>query len=150
LLELELAAGQLLGRLLSPLTNPAPPGERARLPLAVVAAVRARWPAGRPLAARISASDWAAGGTTADDAVALARALAAAGCDLVAVTSGGLGLAEIPTGRLYQAAFSDRVRNEAGVPTLCEGGITSRTDIDSVLAAGRADLCAVPPGTALR
>ena len=148
LLELHAAHGYLLGSFLSPLTNRR--GDRwggslearLRFPLEVLEAVRAVWPADKPLSVRISASDWAAGGTSPADAVVIARALEAGGCDIVDVSSGGTVPDARPTGgRLYQTPFAERVRLEADVPTMTVGNISSYADVNSVLAAGRADLC---------
>jgi anthraniloyl-CoA monooxygenase len=95
-----------------------------------------------PLSVRISASDWAPGGTTHADVIAIARALAAHGCDIVDVSTGGTVADGRPAGgRLYQTPFAERVRLDAGVPTMTVGNISSWADINSVLAAGRADLC---------
>jgi anthraniloyl-CoA monooxygenase len=148
LIELHFAHGYLLASFLSPLTNrrsDAYGGElagRLRYPLEVLAAVRAAWPAGKPLSVRISAVDWAEGGNEADDAVAIARALAEHGCDVVDVSAGQTVPWQKPRyGRLFQTPFSDRIRLEAGVPTMTVGNISSYADVNGILAAGRADLC---------
>ncbi len=148
LLELHFAHGYLLASFLSPLTNTrddAWGGDlagRARFPLEVFDAVRAAWPDGKPIAVRISATDWAEGGVTPDDAVALARLLRAHGCDIVDVSSGQTVPFQRPVyGRLYQTPFSDRIRHEAGIPTMTVGAIATHADANSILAAGRADLC---------
>jgi len=153
LVELHLAHGYLLASFLSPLSNTrtdAYGGDldaRMRYPLEVVRAVRAAWPDERPLSVRISATDWADGGFDGDDAVALAVALKAAGVDLVDVSSGQNTPDQTPEyGRLYQTPFAERVRLEAGVPTMTVGAITSYADVNSVLAAGRADLVAIARG----
>jgi anthraniloyl-CoA monooxygenase len=150
MLELLLGHGYLLASFVSPLTNRRQDAyggaleNRLRFPLEVLDAVRAVWPAGRPVAARISAHDWAEGGLTPADAVAVAAALAAHGCDIVDVSSGETVAGAEPTpGRLFQTPFSDRVRHEAGIPTITVGGIASYDDVNSILAAGRADLCAL-------
>ncbi len=144
LLELTLAAGPLAA-FLSPRANTrtdAHGGElaaRMQFPLSVFAALREAWPADKPLAARISATDWAEGGFSPDDATVLARALRERGCDLITVTT-----TNPPTEhRLFQAPFSDRIRQEVGVAVACEGRIRSYDDINSLLAAGRADLCSL-------
>jgi anthraniloyl-CoA monooxygenase len=148
LLELHFAHGYLLASFLSPLTNRrddeygGPLASRARYPLEVFEAVRAAWPAARPISVRISATDWAPGGFTPHDAVELARMLRDRGCDVVDVSAGQtVADAEPVYGRLYQTPFSDRVRQEAGIPTMTVGGITTYADVNSIVAAGRADLC---------
>jgi anthraniloyl-CoA monooxygenase len=148
LLELHFAHGYLLASFLSPLTNRRRDeyggdlAARARYPLEVFEAVRAAWPADKPMSVRISATDWAPGGFTPDDAVALARLLKARGCDVIDVSAGQtVSDAEPVYGRLYQIPFSDRVRQEAGVATMTVGAITTYADVNSIIAAGRADLC---------
>ena len=150
LLELQLGHGFLLASFLSPLTNHrtdehgGPLARRLRFPLEVLAAVRGAWPADRPLGARISATDWHEGGLSPDEAVQIAHALKAHGCDLVDVSAGGTVADESPSsGRLFQTPFSDRIRHEVDIPTVTSGGLTSHGDVNSVLAAGRADLCAL-------
>jgi anthraniloyl-CoA monooxygenase len=148
MIEIHFAHGYLLASFLSPLTNRRRDeyggtlANRLRFPLEVFDAVRAVWPAARPISVRISATDWMAGGTTPDDAVEIARALKSHGCDIVDV-SAGHAVADTPMmgGRLYQTPFSDRVRHEAGIPTMTVGNIASYADVNSILAAGRADLC---------
>ncbi|MGZ3443140.1 MAG: oxidoreductase, partial [Polyangia bacterium] len=148
LIELHGAHGYLLGSFLSPLSNRrgdgygGPVAARLRFPLEVVEAVRAVLPESMPLSMRISASDWAPGGTSPADLVAIARALAAHGVDIVDVSTGGTVAEGKPIGgRLYQTPFAERVRLEAEVPTMTVGNISSWADVNSVLAAGRADLC---------
>ncbi|HXF57617.1 MAG TPA: hypothetical protein VNO34_08630, partial [Actinomycetota bacterium] len=148
LLELDLSQGYLLASFLSPLTNRRPDAYggtlegRLRYPLEVLRAAREAWPEDRPLAVRLTATDWAPGGLGPDDAVAIARALAEAGCDLVEPVAGQTVWADHPDfRRLYLVPLSDRVRNEAGVPTLVGGRITTADEANTVLAAGRADLC---------
>ncbi|WP_256105923.1 bifunctional salicylyl-CoA 5-hydroxylase/oxidoreductase [Streptomyces sp. ODS05-4] len=150
LLELHAAHGYLLSGFLSPLTNrrtDAYGGDlagRLRFPLEVFDAVRQAWPAERPMTVRISATDWAAGGTTAEDAVAVARAFAAHGADAVDVSTGQVVPDERPEfGRSYQTPYADRIRNAVGVPVIAVGAISSWDDVNSLLLAGRADLCAV-------
>jgi anthraniloyl-CoA monooxygenase len=148
LLELHFAHGYLLASFLSPLTNRRTDefggalADRARYPLEVFEAVRAVWPRARPMSARISATDWTPGGFTPDDTVELARLLKARGCDIVDVSAGQtVPDAEPVYGRLYQTPFSDRVRQEAEIPTMTVGAITTYADVNSIIAAGRADLC---------
>ncbi|MCC7537853.1 MAG: bifunctional salicylyl-CoA 5-hydroxylase/oxidoreductase [Deltaproteobacteria bacterium] len=148
LLELHFAHGYLLASFLSPLTNRRTDAyggsleARLRYPLEIVDAVRRAWPAERPLSVRISATDWAPGGTDAADAVAIARALASHGCDIVDVSTGQTVAEARPEyGRLYQTPFAERIRLEAGVPVMTVGAISTWSDVNSVLAAGRADLC---------
>jgi len=148
LLELHCAHGYLLASFLSPLTNRradaygGPIERRLRFPLEVLDAVRAAWPAGRPISVRISAGDWAPGGISGEDAVAAARALREHGCDVIDVSTGQTVADARPAfGRLYQVPFSDRIRHEANIPTIAVGAISSYADVNSVLAAERADLC---------
>lgn len=149
-LELHCAHGYLLASFLSPLTNLRTDeyggtlDNRARFPLEVFAAMRAAWPAERPMSVRISAHDWAPGGNTADDAVTLAQLFKAAGCDVIDVSSGQTTRAAKPVyGRMYQTPFSDRIRNEVSIATIAVGAITDADQANSIIAAGRADLCAV-------
>jgi anthraniloyl-CoA monooxygenase len=148
MLELHFAHGYLLATFLSPLTNVrtdaygGPLEHRARYPLEVFDAVRAAWPAERPISVRISATDWAEGGFTPGDAVALAAMLKTHGCDAVTVSSGQTVPDQRPRyGRLYQTPFSELIRHETGIPTMTVGAIASHADVNSILAAGRADLC---------
>ncbi|MFE3883459.1 bifunctional salicylyl-CoA 5-hydroxylase/oxidoreductase [Streptomyces lydicus] len=150
LLELHCAHGYLLSGFLSPLTNhrtDAYGGDlagRLRFPLEVFDAVRAVWPAGRPMTVRISATDWADGGTTGDDAVAIARAFAEHGADAIDVSTGQVVPDERPDfGRSYQTPFADRIRNTLGVPVIAVGALSSWDDVNSLVLAGRADLCAL-------
>ena len=148
LLELHFAHGYLLASFLSPLTNRRADayggalGNRARFPLEVFDAVRAVWPAARPMSVRISATDWAEGGMTPDDAVEVARLLKAHGCDIVDVSAGQTVPEQKPVyGRLFQTPFADRIRHEADIPTMTVGNVASYADVNSIIAAGRADLC---------
>ncbi|MEU9331788.1 bifunctional salicylyl-CoA 5-hydroxylase/oxidoreductase [Streptomyces sp. NPDC048290] len=150
LLELHCAHGYLLSGFLSPLTNLRTDAyggtldRRLRFPLEVCDAVREVWPADRPLTVRISATDWADGGTTGDDAVAMARAFAAHGAAAVDVSTGQVVSGERPDfGRSYQTPYADRIRHEAGVPVIAVGAISSWDDVNSLILAGRADLCAL-------
>ena len=150
LLELHMAHGYLLSSFLSPVTNLREDeyggslDGRARFPLEVLDACRSVWPDDRPLSVRISATDWVPGGFGPDDAVALARMLAAHGCDIVDVSSGQVTPLEKPAfGRSYQTPFADRIRSEAGIPTIAVGAIASYDDVNTIVCAGRADLCAL-------
>lgn len=150
LLELHCAHGYLLSGFLSPLTNRRTDAyggslaNRLRFPLEVFDAVRAVWPEERPMTVRISATDWADGGTTAEDAVAIARAFAAHGADAIDVSTGQVVADERPEfGRSYQTPFADRIRHETGVPVIAVGAISSWDDVNSLILAGRADLCAL-------
>jgi anthraniloyl-CoA monooxygenase len=149
-LELHCAHGYLLSSFISPLTNRRDDADggslenRLRWPLEVFAAVRAAWPAERPLSVRISAHDWVDGGLTPADAVEVARAFKAAGADLIDVSSGQVSPDQRPTyGRMYQTPFADRIRQEAGIATMAVGAISEADHVNSIIAAGRADLCAV-------
>jgi anthraniloyl-CoA monooxygenase len=153
LLEVHMAHGYLLASFISPLTNRrgdaygGPLANRMRYPLEVLDAVREAWPAERPLSVKISATDWAPGGLPAEDAVALAVMLRRHGCDIVTVSTGQTVADQRPRyGRLYQTPFSDRIRLEAGVPTMAVGNLSTFADANSILAAGRADLCVLARG----
>jgi anthraniloyl-CoA monooxygenase len=150
LLELHMAHGYLLSSFLSPLSNARDDAYggslegRARFPLEVFDACRAVWPAGRPMSVRISATDWVEGGFDPDQAVEFAQMLVAHGCDIVDVSSGQVSPLERPAfGRSYQTPFADRIRNEVGVPTVAVGAISSYDDVNTIVLAGRADLCAL-------
>ena len=117
-----------------------------RFPLRVVDAVRAAWPQDRPLWAAVTVTDWAPRGLAPEETVAVARALAGHGCDLLQVTAGQTTAATRPDyGRLHLVGWSDLVRNQAGVQTLVGGGLTTADQVNTVLAAGRADLCLLDP-----
>ncbi|MEH6676880.1 bifunctional salicylyl-CoA 5-hydroxylase/oxidoreductase [Phenylobacterium sp.] len=150
MIELHCAHGYLLASFISPLTNhrtDAYGGDlagRLRYPLEVFAALRAAWPAQKPMSVRISATDWKEGGLSGDDSVEVARAFAALGCDLIDVSAGQtVHDAEPVFGRMFQTPFSDRIRNEAGIATMCVGAITTADQVNTILAAGRADLVAI-------
>ena len=149
-LELHCAHGYLLSSFISPLTNQRTDdcggtlANRLRYPLEVFAAVRAAWPQHLPISVRISAHDWVEGGITPDDAVVIARAFKAAGADLMDCSSGQVSKQEQPVfGRMFQTPFADRVRNEAGIATIAVGAISEADHVNSIIAAGRADLCAI-------
>ncbi len=148
LIELHFAHGYLLASFLSPLTNRRTDAyggtlaNRLRYPLEIFDAVRAVWPRDKPISVRISATDWMPDGFQPDDAVEVARALKAHGCDIVDVSAGQTVPEAQPVyGRLYQTPFADRVRHDADMPTMTVGNISSYADVNSILAAGRADLC---------
>ncbi len=148
MLEVHFAHGYLLGSFISPLTNLRTDEyggdleRRMRFPLDVFDAVRASWPAHKPISVRISATDWAPGGVEPHDAVDVARLLKEHGCDIIDVSAGQTVPDAQPVyGRQFQTPFSDRVRHEVGIPTMAVGNISSYEDVNSILAAGRADLC---------
>jgi anthraniloyl-CoA monooxygenase len=150
LLELHCAHGYLLSGFLSPITNRRTDEyggsveARLRYPLEVFAAMREVWPADRPMTVRISATDWVEDGQTLEDAVAVAEAFAAAGAAAIDVSTGQVTSAERPAfGRSYQTPFADAIRNRVRVPTIAVGVISSYDDVNSILLAGRADLCAL-------
>jgi anthraniloyl-CoA monooxygenase len=150
LLELHCAHGYMLASFISPLTNlrrdefGGSLQNRLRYPLDVFDAIRAAWPAGKPMTVRVSASDWYEGGLSADDSVEVARAFAAHGVDAVDVSTGQTVAEEAPAfGRSYQTPFADRIRNVAGVATIAVGAISGYDDVNTIILAGRADLCAL-------
>jgi anthraniloyl-CoA monooxygenase len=147
-LLLDMADGYLLASFLSPLTNPGAPDA---YPLEVLAAIRSAWPADRPLAVRLLADDRVRGGLTPADGVVLAGRVAGAGADLVDVAAGHtVPEAAADYRRLFNAGLADRVRNEAGVAVIVGGHITRLDEVNTLLAAGRADLCRLDPRTYLR
>jgi anthraniloyl-CoA monooxygenase len=150
MLELHCAHGYLLSSFICPLTNQRTDEyggsleNRLRYPVEVFAALRAVWPQERPMSVRISAHDWAPGGNTSDDAVEIARAFKAVGADLIDVSSGQTTRLATPVyGRMYQTPFSDRIRNEVGIATVAVGNIFEADQVNGIIAAGRADLCAL-------
>lgn len=150
LMELHLAHGYLLSSFLTPLSNQREDEyggsleNRMRYPLEVFDAVRAAWPVDKPMSVRISATDWVEGGFTDDDAVVLCRALKARGADIIDVSTGQTSADAAPVyGRMYQAPFADRIRNEVDIPTLTVGNVTSADQLNTILLAGRADLVAL-------
>jgi anthraniloyl-CoA monooxygenase len=149
-LELHCAHGYLLSSFISPLTNHRTDAyggslaNRLRYPLEVFHAVRDAWPTHLPMSVRISAHDWVEGGITPADAVEIAKAFKAAGVDLIDCSSGQVSKLEKPVfGRMFQTPFSDRIRQEAGIATIAVGAISEADHVNSIIAAGRADLCAV-------
>ncbi|WP_144139563.1 bifunctional salicylyl-CoA 5-hydroxylase/oxidoreductase [Providencia rettgeri] len=147
-LELQAGHGYLLSSFISPLTNQRTDNyggtleNRLRFPLAVISAVRQVW--SKPLSVRISSTDWVDGGTTVDDAVEIGRAMKQAGADMIDCSSGEVSPQQQPVyGRMYQTPMADRIRNEAGIPVIAVGAITDADQVNSIIAAGRADLCAL-------
>lgn len=150
ILELHCAHGYLLSAFISPLTNRRTDryggslANRCRYPLEVFRAIREIWPQHKPMSVRISAHDWAPGGNTGDDAVEIARLFKDAGADLIDVSSGQTTRQARPIyGRMYQTPFADRIRNEVGMATMAVGAIFEPDHVNSIIAAGRADLCAI-------
>ena len=149
-LEFHCAHGYLMSSFISPLTNwrtdeyGGSLENRCRYPLQVFRAMRAAWPRERPMSVRISAHDWTPGGLTPEDAVVVAQLFKAAGADVIDCSSGQVSKAEQPIyGRMFQVPFSDRIRNELDVPTIAVGNIFESDHVNTIIAAGRADLCAV-------
>ncbi len=150
LVEVHMAHGYLLNEFLSPISNQrtdaygGSPENRLRYPLEVFRAVRAAWPESKPMAVRISAVDWVPGGLTADEAVLIARALQDAGCDVLDVSTSGIAAdAEPNYGRMFQVPFADRIGHETGMPVMAVGAILGADHCNTILTAGRADLCAM-------
>jgi anthraniloyl-CoA monooxygenase len=148
LLEIHMAHGYLLASFISPLTNRRADqyggslDHRMRFPLEVFDACRSAWPDEKPMSVRISAVDWMPGGMEPDDAVAVARMLKEHGCDIVDVSAGQTVPDQRPVyGRLFQTPFADRIRHQVGMATMAVGNISSYMDVNTIIAAGRADLC---------
>ncbi len=148
MLEVHMAHGYLLATFISPLTNERDDEyggsleNRMRFPLEVFDAVRAAWPGEKPISVRISAVDWKPGGMRPEDSVEVSRMLEAHDCDIVDVSAGQTVSDQEPVyGRLYQTPFSDRIRHDVGIHTMAVGNISSYMDVNTILAAGRADLC---------
>jgi anthraniloyl-CoA monooxygenase len=150
MLEVHMAHGYLLGTFVSPLTNRRSDeyggslARRMRFPLEVFEAVRAIWPAEKPISVRISATDWQEDGLSPGESVEVAKMLVALGCDLIDVSGGGTVEDEDPIyGRMFLTPFSDRIRNEASVPTMAVGNIQGWDHVNTIIVSGRADLCAL-------
>ncbi|MDB5599261.1 MAG: enoyl-CoA hydratase [Xanthobacteraceae bacterium] len=150
MLELHAAHGYLLASFISPLTNHRADEyggaleNRLRFPLEVFRTMRAAWPDHKPMSVRISATDWVDGGITGEDSVEIARMFKDAGVDMIDVSTGQTVVDSAPIyGRMFQTPFSDQIRNEAGLATMCVGNITSADQINTIVAAGRADLVAL-------
>src|SRR2546421_9635538 len=148
MLELHMAHGYLLASFLSPLTNRRSDDyggrvqHRLRFPLEVLQAVRAEWPADKPMSARISATDWADGGLREDDLLIITRTFREAGLDLIDVSTGQTVPWQHPVyGRMWQTPFADKIRNDIGIATMAVGNIYEPDHVNSIIAAGRADLC---------
>lgn len=150
MIELHAAHGYLLSSFISPLTNRR--GDeyggslenRLRFPLEVFKAMRAAWPEDKPMSVRISATDWVDGGVSPTEAVEIARGFQSAGCDLIDVSAGQTSREARPVyGRMFQTPFADQIRNETGMATMAVGNITEADHVNSIVAAGRADLCAL-------
>ncbi len=150
MVELHCAHGYLLSSFITPLANQrtdeygGPLENRLRFPLEVFTAMRAVWPSDRPMSVRISATDWVEGGVTGEHAVHIAHAFMAAGADIIHVSTGQTSPNANPVyGRMWQTPFSDRIRNEARIPTIAVGNVTEADQVNSIIAAGRADLVAL-------
>jgi anthraniloyl-CoA monooxygenase len=148
MIELHCAHGYLLSAFITPLMNRRTDEygggleNRLRFPLEVFAAMRAVWPQHKPTSVRISATDWVEGGITGEDSVEIAKAFARAGADIIDVSAGQTSTRAKPIyGRMFQTPFSDRIRNEAGIATMAVGSIFEPDHVNSIIAAGRADLC---------
>lgn len=148
LLEIHAAHGYLLSAFITPLLNERTDDyggsldNRLRFPLEVIARCRATWPSEKPMSVRISATDWVDGGITGDDAVEIAKALKNAAVDIINVSAGQTSPKAQPVyGRMFQTPLSDRIRNEVHIPTIAVGNIFEPDHVNSIIAAGRADLC---------
>ena len=148
MVELHCAHGYLLSSFITPLMNRrtdaygGPLNHRLRFPLEVFRAMRAVWPEHKPMSVRISATDWVVDGVTGEDSVAIAKAFAAAGTDIIDVSAGQTSTRAKPIyGRMFQTPFADRIRNEAGIATMAVGNIFEPDHVNSIIAAGRADIC---------
>jgi anthraniloyl-CoA monooxygenase len=150
MIEMHAAHGYLLASFISPITNKRADEyggsleNRMRFPVEVFRAMRAVWPDHKPMSVRISATDWIDGGVTGDEAVEVSRVFAELGCDLIDVSTGQTDPESAPVyGRMYQTPFSDQIRNEAGIATMAVGAITTADQVNTIVAAGRADLVAL-------
>jgi len=150
MIELHCAHGYLLSSFLTPVSNRRTDEyggsleNRIRYPLEIFSAMREVWPDGKPMSVRVSATDWVEDGITADESVAIAKAFVEAGADVIHVSTGQTVSDAKPVfGRLFQTPYSDRIRNEARVPTIAVGNITEADQVNSIIAAGRADLVSI-------
>jgi anthraniloyl-CoA monooxygenase len=150
MIELHCAHGYLLSSFLTPISNRRTDDyggsldNRMRYPLGIFSSMRAIWPDEKPMSVRVSATDWVEDGLTADESVAIAKAFVEAGADVIHVSTGQTVSEARPVfGRLFQTPYSDRIRNEARVPTIAVGNITEADQVNSIIAAGRADLVSI-------
>jgi anthraniloyl-CoA monooxygenase len=150
MLELHMAHGYLLASFISPITNRRVDEyggrleNRLRFPLEVFDACREVWPQAKPMSVRLSATDWIPGGINGEDAVQIAQVFKAHGCDLIDVSTGQTDPQSRPVyGRMFQATFSEQIRNDAGIATMAVGAITTADQVNTLVASGRADLCAL-------
>ena len=150
MIELHCAHGYLMSSFITPLSNHRDDchggslENRIRFPLEVFGAMREAWPDDRPMSVRISATDWVEGGVDGAESVEIARAFASAGADMIHVSTGETSIDAQPVyGRMYQTPYSDRIRNEAGIRTIAVGNIMDADQVNAIIAAGRADLCAI-------
>jgi anthraniloyl-CoA monooxygenase len=150
MLELHAAHGYLVSSFLTPVSNQRTDEyggsleNRLRFPLELFSAMRALWPAARPMSVRVSATDWVEDGLTPEESVRVGRTFVDAGADIIHVSTGQTTPEAQPVfGRLYQTPYSDRIRNEARVPTIAVGNVTDPDQVNGIIAAGRADLVAI-------
>jgi anthraniloyl-CoA monooxygenase len=150
MIELHCAHGYLLSSFLTPVSNRrtdeygGPVENRMRYPVEIFTEMRSQWPEGKPMSVRVSATDWVEDGLTTDESVAIGKAFVAAGADVIHVSTGQtVSHAKPVFGRLFQTPYSDRIRNEGRVPTIAVGNITDADQVNSIIAAGRADLVAI-------
>ncbi|MDE2166957.1 MAG: NADH:flavin oxidoreductase/NADH oxidase [Alphaproteobacteria bacterium] len=153
LVEVHGGHGYLVHQFLSPLSNQRTDEyggsleNRIRFPLELFAAMRAAWPADKPMGMRVSATDWVEGGWTPDETVILARELKKLGCDYFDVSSGGLDPRQkIPLAPGYQVPFGEKVRKEVGIPTMSVGLITAPHQAEAIIASGQADMVVLARG----
>ena len=150
MVELHCAHGYLLSSFITPLANQRTDQyggsleNRLRFPIEVFRAMRAVWPQDKPMSVRISATDWVPEGISGEESVEIAKAFHAAGADIIHVSTGQTSVKAKPQyGRMFQTPYSDRIRNEAGIPTIAVGAITDADQVNGIIAAGRADICAL-------
>jgi anthraniloyl-CoA monooxygenase len=150
MVELHAGHGYLISGFISPLSNHRKDEyggsleNRLRFPLEVFDTVRANWPKHKPVSVRISASDWAPGGVTPEESLQIAAAFRAHGADILDVSAGQTSRWASPVyGRMFQTPFSEMIRNECGIPTIAVGNITTADQVNTIIAAGRADICAL-------
>ena len=142
MLEIHMGHGYLLGTFLSPITHPVPLAERLAYPVELLDAVRAAWPAEKPLGVAMNASDWARNGTSLEDAVATARVLKEHGCDVIRVLAGQTTARFAPRyDQYFLTHYAERIRNEVKIPTIATGDITTVDRVNTLVAGGRSDLC---------